>query len=86
MQALFQTQSGAVDLVVRLATDVFGASIGQRDRSVAGPGAIETDERPGLGVTHRYRQQERSADAGSLDRLSIQAGTKRFHIAFPIQI
>ena len=64
--------------------DALSRAVGKCDRPVAGPGAVETGEWSGLGVAHRHRQQERSADASSLDHLSMQAGTKPFHIEFPI--
>ena len=37
MQILLQTEAGAVDLVVGLAADPLGRSIGKRNRPVAGP-------------------------------------------------
>src|SRR5882724_3265607 len=85
MQALLQAQAGTVDLVIGLAADALGRAVGQRNRSGAGPVAVEPCKRPtGLGMTRRYRQHQRGADAGSLNRLSKQTEAEQFHIEFPI--
>jgi hypothetical protein len=82
MQILLQPKAITVDLVVGLAAEPLGGSVGKRNRSVAGPCAIKTCKRAGLGVARRYRQHQRGSDACSLDSLSKQAGTKQFHIGF----
>ncbi len=87
MQILLQAQSAAVDLVIGLASDALGRSVGKRNGSVAGPRSVETDKWTRLGVARRDRQHQCGADASSRDSLSKQTGTKQtgtkqFHIAF----
>src|SRR5258705_10916630 len=50
MEILLETKSGAVDLVVGLAADALGCSVGKCDRSVAGPCSLKTGKRARLGV------------------------------------
>src|SRR5882757_8295432 len=73
-----------IEFVGSPAANAFGRSVGQRDRPVAGPGAVKTGERSRLGVAGGHGHHESGADAGNLDRLPKQIRTKPFHIAlFP---
>src|SRR3954471_23768057 len=80
MKVLLQTKAAAVDLVVGLAADALGRSVGERNRAVAGPCPVETGKRSRLGMACRDGEHQCGADAGSFDRLSKKAGTKPFHI------
>jgi hypothetical protein len=86
MQILLQAKSVAADFVVRFASDTLIRSVGKRNRSAAGPYAVKSGKRAGLGVTQRYRQRQRGGNDGNLDRLFKPAGAKQFHIEVPIQI
>ena len=50
MESLLQTQSGAVDLVVGLAADALGRSVGKSHGAVSGPCSVETGKRARLGI------------------------------------
>jgi hypothetical protein len=50
MQALLQTESGAVDLVVGLAANALGRSVGKSDGAVSGPCAAEAGKWTRLGM------------------------------------
>jgi hypothetical protein len=83
VQILLQVQSGAVDLVVGLATDAFGGSVGQRNRAGAGPCSVKTGKRAArLRVARGQRQYERGANGNRLDGLSKQARNEQFHMVF----
>ena len=80
MQILLQAKSVAVDLVVGLASNALGRSVGKSDRAVPGPRSVKTGKWSRLGMTSRHRQHQRGADACGLDRLPENFGTKPFHI------
>src|SRR5581483_4835357 len=86
VQLLLEVQAVRIDLVFGLAADVLGLAIRQRDRSSAGPCAVEAGKRAArLGMTGRNRKHQCSADARSRDSLSRQTEAKQFHIEFPVQ-
>src|SRR6266702_2405662 len=83
VQGLLQVEAGAANLVVCLAADALGGAVGQRHRASAGPRTVETGERSGrLSVARRNREEQRSPNAGRLDRLS--RSPKESHHKYPV--
>src|SRR6478735_5189109 len=79
VQRLLETETGAGNLVVRLAADALGGAVGQRYRTRAGPRALKTCKRAGrLSLTCRNREEQHSADAGRLD--CQFRSSKEFHL------
>ena len=85
MKVLLQTEAAAIDLVVGLAADALGRSVGQRNRPVAGPCPVETGKRSRLGWLADTDSISAAPTLAALIACPKRLEPNRFILRFPVK-